>query len=29
MTPSQLFDDNLSSLVMCRMVSLSLEHGNC
>jgi PAS domain S-box-containing protein len=29
MTPSQVFDDNLSSLVMCRMVTFSLEHGNC
>lgn len=29
MTPSQLFDENLSSLVLCRMVTLSLEHGNC
>lgn len=28
MTPSQVFDDNLSSLVMCRMVTFSLEHGN-
>lgn len=28
MTPSQLFDENLSSLVLCRMVTLSLEHGN-
>ncbi|MDB4890533.1 MAG: histidine kinase [Gemmatimonadetes bacterium] len=23
------FDEHLSSLVICRMVSLSLEHGNC
>jgi PAS domain S-box-containing protein len=29
MTPSQLFDENLSSLVICRMVTLSLQHGNC
>jgi PAS domain S-box-containing protein len=29
MTPAQLFDENLSSLVICRMVTLSLEHGNC
>jgi predicted ATPase len=29
MTPSQLFDENLSSLVLCRMVTLSLDHGNC
>ncbi|HLY87867.1 MAG TPA: AAA family ATPase [Acetobacteraceae bacterium] len=29
MTPAQLFDENLSSLVICRMVILSLEHGNC
>ena len=29
MTPSQVFDENLSSLVMCRMVTFSLEHGNC
>jgi PAS domain S-box-containing protein len=29
MTPSQVFDDNLSSLVMCRMVTFSLQHGNC
>lgn len=28
-TPSLLFDENMSSLVVCRMVSLSLEHGNC
>ena len=28
-TPSLLFDEHLSSLVVCRMVSLSLEHGNC
>jgi PAS domain S-box-containing protein len=29
MTPSQAFDENLSSIVICRMVTLSLEHGNC
>lgn len=29
MTPAQLFDEHLSSLVICRMVTLSLEHGNC
>ena len=29
MTPSQLFDENLNSLVICRLVTLSLEHGNC
>jgi PAS domain S-box-containing protein len=28
-TPALLFDQNLSSLVVCRMVTLSLEHGNC
>jgi PAS domain S-box-containing protein len=28
-TPALLFDQHLSSLVVCRMVSLSLEHGNC
>jgi PAS domain S-box-containing protein len=28
-TPSLLFDQHLSSLVVCRMVSLSFEHGNC
>jgi PAS domain S-box-containing protein len=28
-TPSLLFDEHLSSLVVCRMVNLSLEHGNC
>jgi PAS domain S-box-containing protein len=28
-TPSLLFDQHMSSLVVCRMVSLSLEHGNC
>ena len=28
-TPSLLFDEHLSSLVVCRMVCLSLEHGNC
>ena len=28
-TPSFFSDENLSSLVVCRLVSLSLEHGNC
>jgi PAS domain S-box-containing protein len=28
-TPSLLFDEHLSSLVVCRMVLLSLQHGNC
>ncbi len=28
-TPALFFDENLSSLVVCRMVSLSLQHGNC
>jgi len=28
MTPSQLFDEHLNSLVICRLVTLSLEHGN-
>jgi PAS domain S-box-containing protein len=28
-TPALLFDVHLSSLVVCRMVNLSLEHGNC
>ena len=27
-TPALFFDENLSSLVICRMVSLSLENGN-
>ncbi|MGA8262686.1 MAG: AAA family ATPase [Arenicellales bacterium] len=27
-TPALYFDENLSSLVVCRMVNLSLEHGN-
>ena len=27
-TPAMFYDENLSSLVICRMVSLSLEHGN-
>jgi PAS domain S-box-containing protein len=27
-TPSLFFDENLCSLVICRMVNLSLEHGN-
>jgi PAS domain S-box-containing protein len=29
MTPSQLFDEHLNSLVICRLVTLTLEHGNC
>ena len=29
MTPSQLFDEHLNSLVICRLVTLSLEQGNC
>jgi predicted ATPase/signal transduction histidine kinase len=29
MTPAQLFDEHLSSLVICRMITLTLEHGNC
>lgn len=28
-TPSYFFDEHLASLVVCRLVSLSLEHGNC
>ena len=28
-TPAYFFDENLSTLVVCRLVSLSLEHGNC
>ncbi|WP_321965272.1 AAA family ATPase [Paraburkholderia sp. J7] len=28
-TTSYFFDENLSSLVVCHMVTLSLEHGNC
>jgi len=28
-TPALLFDQHLSTRVVCRMVSLSLEHGNC
>jgi predicted ATPase len=28
-TPALFYDENLSSLVVCRMVSLSLEYGNC
>ena len=27
--PAIFYDENLSSLVVCRIVSLSLEHGNC
>jgi len=26
--PALFFDENLCSLVICRMVNLSLEHGN-
>ena len=28
MTPALFYDENLLSLVICRMVNLSLEHGN-
>jgi signal transduction histidine kinase len=28
-TPALLFDQHMSSLVVCRMVNISLEHGNC
>ena len=28
-TPSLFFDENLCSLVICHMVNLSLEYGNC
>ena len=28
-TPSLFFDENLCSLVICHMVNMSLEHGNC
>ena len=28
-TPSLFFDEHLCSLVICRMVNLSLEHGSC
>lgn len=28
-TPSLMFDEHLSTLVVCRLVTLSLEHGNC
>src|SRR5579871_3455077 len=28
-TPSILFDEHLNSLVICRLVTLTLEHGNC
>ena len=28
-TPTLFYDEHLSSLVVCRMVSLSLEYGNC
>ena len=27
--PAFFFDDNLSALVVCRLVNLSLKHGNC
>ncbi len=27
--PAMFFDENLSTLVVCRMVSLCLQHGNC
>ncbi|MFL6353149.1 MAG: ATP-binding protein [Bryobacteraceae bacterium] len=27
--PAMFFDENLSTLVVCRLVSLCLEHGNC
>ena len=27
--PAMFYDEHLSSLVVCRMVTLSLEHGNC
>ena len=27
--PAMFFDENLSTLVVCRMVSFCLEHGNC
>ena len=28
-TTSYFFDEHLSSLIICRLVNLSLEHGNC
>jgi PAS domain S-box-containing protein len=28
-TPAFFYDENLSSRILCRMVNLSLEHGNC
>jgi PAS domain S-box-containing protein len=28
-TPALYYDENLSSLVVCRMVNLSLQYGNC
>ena len=28
-TPALIFDEHLASLVVCRLVALSLEHGNC
>ena len=27
--PAMFYDENLASLVVCRMTALSLEHGNC
>jgi len=27
--PAMFYDENLSSLAICRMVNLSLQHGNC
>ncbi|WP_254508235.1 trifunctional serine/threonine-protein kinase/ATP-binding protein/sensor histidine kinase [Anatilimnocola floriformis] len=27
--PAMFYDENLASLAVCRMVNLSLEHGNC
>ena len=27
--PAMFYDENLSTLAVCRMVNLSLEHGNC
>ena len=27
--PAMFYDENLSSLAVCRIVSLSLEYGNC
>ena len=28
-TPALMFDEQLSTLVVCKLVTLSLEHGNC